>query len=126
MSSLNTNKIITKLNVCIANINRLLKEVKSDILADFIYSDNKEIVIITNKVATASDLNIIEKYIKNISDVDTNDVMSPRLPQLKYYLKILGISYFVEDANLPITLDIVENVIKRTYIFNDTVLVSCS
>jgi len=52
--------------------------------------------------------------------------MSPRLPQSKSYLKILGISYFVKDTNLSISLDIVKSVIKDTYICDNTVLTSCS
>ena len=32
------------------------------------------------KVAISSDLNIMEKYIKELNDVDTSDVMNLRLP----------------------------------------------
>ena len=41
---------IIQSNMHIVKINRLLKEVKSEILANYIHSDNKEIVIITNKI----------------------------------------------------------------------------
>ena len=34
-------------------------------------------------------------------------------------------SYFLENTNLPITADIIEEVIKNTHIFNNIVLVSC-
>lgn len=78
-------------------------------------------IITTNKVVTTLDLNTIEKYIKNISAVDSNKVIAPRLPQFKLYLKILGILYLIEDTNLPITTHIVE---KVTYILNDIVLAS--
>ena len=44
--------------------------------------------------------------------------------QSKSYLKILGISYFVKNTNLPIILNIIESVIKSTYILNDIVLTS--
>ena len=50
--------------------------------------------------------------------------MSPRLSQSKSYLKILGIPYYIEDMNLPITADIVERVFQTTHIFNDIVLTS--
>jgi len=53
----------------------------------------------------------MEKYIKDLNDIDSSNVMSPRLPQSKSYLKILGISYFVEDTNLPITSDTIEQVV---------------
>ena len=46
--------------------------------------------------------------------------------QSKSYLKILGISYFVKNTNLPIILNIIESVIKSTYILNDIVLTSYS
>ena len=36
----------------------------------------------------------------------------------------LDISYFIEDTNLSITSEIIERVIKTTYIFNDIILVS--
>ena len=104
------------------NINRLLKEVKSDISANYICSNNKEIIITTNKIATSSDLNIIEKYVKELNDVDMNDIMISRLSQSKSYFKILSILYFVEDINLPVTLDTIKSVIKSTHIFNNVVL----
>jgi len=52
--------------------------------------------------------------------------MSPRLPQLKSFFKILDILYFVDNTNLPITLDIIETVVKSTHIFNNIFLVSHS
>jgi len=42
MNSNNVKKIMAKSNVYIFNINRSLREVKSNILADFIYSNNKD------------------------------------------------------------------------------------
>ena len=125
MSLYNANRIIDKSNTHIVNINRLLKNVKSNTLADFIHVNNKEMVITTDKVAITSNLNIIEKYTKNVDDIDMNKVMSSRLPQFKSYLKILGISYHIKDTNLSIILDIIERVIQTTYIFNDTFLASC-
>jgi len=88
---------MAKLNTYITNINKLLKEVKYDVLANFMHLNNKGIVITTK---------------------------SPRLPQPRSYLKILDILYFVENTNLSITSDIVESVIKSIYIFSNTILVS--
>jgi len=73
-----------------------------------------------------SDLNVIEEYVRNLNDMDSSDVMSSRLFQLKSYLNILGILYFIENTNISITVDIVKRVIQTTYIFNDVVLTSCS
>ena len=49
-------------------------------MADFLWKYNKELVIITNKVAAILDLNTIENYIKNIDVVNSSDIMSPKLP----------------------------------------------
>ena len=111
-------------NVHITNINGSLKGIKSEVVVNFIRSDNKGIIVTTNKVVAISDLNVVEEYIKNLNNVNSSDVMSFRLSQLKLYLKILDISYFVEDTNLFLTSDIVERVIETTHIFNDVVLAS--
>ena len=78
----NTEAIISQANKYISKINRLLKDVKFDVLADFICFDNKGVVITTNKVAAISDLNIVKKYLKKLNNVDSNDIMSLWLPQL--------------------------------------------
>ena len=123
-TSINNVKIVTvQSNTYIANINRLLKEVKSEISADYIHSDNKIIVIITNKTVIFSNLNIVEKYIKELNYVDSNNIISPRLLQSKSYFKILNILYFLENTNLPVMSDIIERVIKSIHIFNNIVLV---
>ena len=123
-TSINNVKIVTvQSNTYIANINRLLKEVKSEISADYIHSDNKRIVIITNKTVISSNLNIVEKYIKELNYVDSNNIISPRLLQSKSYFKILNILYFLENTNLPVMSDIIERVIKSIHIFNNIVLV---
>ena len=66
---------MVKLNKHITNINRAL-------------NDNRNIAITTNKVATNLDLNIIEKYIKNIDEVDTNKVMSTSVITRKVWTDI--------------------------------------
>ena len=45
-------------------------------LTDFIHSNNKEIIVTTNKVSIPANLNMVEKYIKKFNDVDLSDVMS--------------------------------------------------
>jgi len=113
---------MVKSNKHVTNINKLLKDIKSDVLADFIYTNNKGIVITTNKIATKLDFKVIKNYIKNIDKVNMNDIMNLRLLQSKSYLKILDILYFVEDTNLPITLNFIKRVLQSTYIFNDIIL----
>ena len=89
---------------------------------NFIRSDNKDIVVTTNKVVATSDLNVVEKYMKNLNNVNSSNIMSPRLPQLKSYLKTLGISYLVEDSNFLVIHEIIKKVLETTYIFNNVVL----
>jgi len=114
---------MAKANIYVSNVNRLLKGVKSEIFINFICSDNKRLLITTNKVATISDLNIIKKYVKNLNNIDSNDIMSLKLLQSKFYSKILGIPYFVKNTNLSILSDIIESIIKSNHIFNNIVLV---
>ena len=45
----NINIVILQANVYISNIKRLLKTIKSNISADFICSNNKGVIITTNK-----------------------------------------------------------------------------
>jgi len=61
------------------NINWLSKNIKLDICADFICSNNRGIITTTNKIVLTSDMNTIEKYMKNLNDVDLNKVMGSRL-----------------------------------------------
>ena len=50
ISSENIKNFMKDISTHVTNINRALKNNKLDIAADFIQSDNKEVVIITNKV----------------------------------------------------------------------------
>ena len=45
----NTNKFITHSSSHIMNINRALKNIKSDVIADFICIENKDLIITTRK-----------------------------------------------------------------------------
>ncbi len=56
------------------NINCLLKDVKSKISADFICSNNKGIIITSDKTATMSNLNIMEKYVKDIDNINLKNI----------------------------------------------------
>jgi len=76
ISKNNSNIMISQENIYISNINRLLKDVKFKVLADFIYFDNKEVIITTNKVVATSDLNIVEKYIKKLNNINSNNIIS--------------------------------------------------
>jgi len=95
----------------IVDFNRALRNIKSDILANFICNDHRGLIITTNKVASQLDLSIIENYIKNIDVIETKDIMAFYLPQFKSYLRIIGISYIKEGTNSSINLSDVEKII---------------
>ena len=66
-------------NAYVSNINRALKNIKSEIVADFIYLNNRGIIITTNKVLSMLNLQTIERYIKNVKNIELNQVEAPRL-----------------------------------------------
>ena len=49
----------------VTNINCALKSIKSNVCADFICANNRDVIISTNNIASNSNLQEIEKYIKN-------------------------------------------------------------
>ena len=53
----------------IANINKVLKDIKSNVLADFAQSDYWGLITTMNKIVSLSDISIIKKYIKNINTI---------------------------------------------------------
>ena len=93
MSSDNITKFMKNSSLHVANINRSLRNLKSEVLVDFIYSDLIRVIMVTNKVPVQSNLYIIKNYIKNINNIDSLNMEVPQLPQSKSYLKIIGISY---------------------------------
>ena len=80
-------------NVHISNMNKALKNIKSNVAVDFICSNNACIIAVTNKVAFFLDLQTIEQYVKGANHINSNKVDSLRLLQSKLYLKIIGLPY---------------------------------
>ena len=120
----NIRKFLKNSSTHVININRALKNIKSNIMADFIWIDNKDIVISTNNIASLSDLQEIEGYFKNLACVEADKINAPRLPQSKSYLKITGIPYLSKQSNSYLSSDKVEKILKSNHIFNSIVLVS--
>jgi len=123
ISSSNSAKIMAISSKHITNINRVLKIIKSDVMADFICTDNCGFTITTNKVVFPLYLNMIKKYIKDVDTIDSKESIVSQLPQSKFYLRILDILYFIKNTNILINADLVEQVFKSTHIFNDIILV---
>ena len=124
MSLVNSSKFMVLSNKYMFNISRALKKIKSNIMANFIWINSRELIITTTKVASSLDLNTIEKYIKNVNVINSDNIMVPRLPQSKLFLKILCILYLVEDTSFPIISNIVKKILQSIHIFNNVTLTS--
>ena len=122
MIKTNTELIVNSAHIHISNINKCLKNSKSDIFADFIQFNVNGIIITTNKPTSNLDLTTIEKYLKNIQNVNPNSIESPRLPKSKSYMKIVGLSYLSELGVM--SSNIIEGVIKELHLFKDMTLAS--
>ena len=77
MNGDNIMKFMKESLLHIANINRVLKNAKTEVLVNFIRSDQASIMVITNKVASSFNLVIIENYVKNINCIDVSGVEIP-------------------------------------------------
>ena len=64
------------LNDHITNINKNLKNIKFDIMADFVCSDYHSLIITTNKVVSTSNLITINSYIKNVDNIKLSNIIS--------------------------------------------------
>ena len=116
-------KFMKKSSYYISNINRTLRNIKSDVLVNFICSDPLGIMIVTCKVTSSSDLQVIKNNIKNVNYTDITDVNTSCLLQSKSYLKIIGIHYFQYDSSNYLILKDVEDIIKQNQIFDNVILV---
>ena len=123
MSGNNNSVFMKNLSLHVANINRHLKNAKSKVLVDYIWSDPLNITIITNKVSQQSDLQIINQYVKNSNDINAFQVEEPHLPQSKSYLKIISIPFFPHGNTQDCLMSSdVETILKQNQIFNNITL----
>ena len=74
--------IVNSVHTYITNINKYLKNSKSDIIADFICITNNRIIITTNKLVN--------------QNVNSDSIKSPHLLKSKSYMKIIGLLYKIE------------------------------
>jgi len=89
ISNNNNNLFIKNSTTHVTNINRLLRNTKLEVVVDFIRSDSIGLVIVTNKIAIQSDLQIIGQYIKKSEDINELQVEEPCLPQDHWYPLLL-------------------------------------
>jgi len=119
-----TKEFIKDSSSHVVNINRALKAIKSSMIADFIRVEDKGIVIMTNIVSSGSDLQEVEKYVKNSLSSDVDKVSLARLSQSKSYLKIVSIPLISEKTNSHISLDEIKDILKNNHLFNNIILAS--
>ena len=125
MSSDNAVSFMKNSSLNVANINRELRNAKTEVLVDYIRSDNTGIVVVTNKVAQQSDLSIIDRYVKNSNNINSLQVEDSRLPKSKSYLKIIGIPFYPHaNSQEKLTLSDIETILKQNHIFDNISLVS--
>ena len=74
MSRDNVSSFMKNSSLHVANINRNLRNAKSDVLVDYLRSENSGIMVITNKVAQQSDMSIIDNYVKNLNNINSLQV----------------------------------------------------
>ena len=80
MYDVNKKNFMKKNSTHIANMNKVLKNIKMKVMINFVQLDPSSIVIMTNKVTSSLDLQIIENYIINTNCINTDGVEVPRLP----------------------------------------------
>jgi len=73
----NINRFMKNSSIHVANLNRNLRNSKFKVLVDFICSDPLGIIVVTNKVLLNFNLLTIEKYIKNLKNIDFTQVETP-------------------------------------------------
>ena len=125
MSSDNISSFMKNSSLHMTNINRSLWNAKTDVLVDYIRSDNTGISVVVNKVAQQLDMSIIDNYIKNSNDINSLQVEDARLPMSKSYLKIIGIPYYpYSDYQTKLTSNDIKNILKQNHIFDNIFLTS--
>ena len=66
---------------------------------------------------------MIENYVKNIEHINSENIETSCFSQLKFYSKIIGILYLMENTDMSISLSIVESILNVNYIFNNVLIV---
>jgi len=118
----NAELIVNSAHIHISNVNECLKNSKSDTFTDFIRFNINGIIITINKPVSDLNLSIIEKYLKNIQNVNPDSIESPHLSKSKLYMKIIGLPYLSELGVM--TSDIIKGVLENSYLFKNTILAS--
>jgi len=74
INSNNIKRFMNKSSNYIANLNRALKNMRTDVIVNFIHLDLLGIMIITSKVTVTSNLQTIKNYVKTANSINSNSV----------------------------------------------------
>jgi len=74
MSNDNKTKFMEDSCNHVTNINRALKNIQSEVMVNFICSDQSGVTIVTNKVVSLLDLQTIESYVKSAKYIIAKEV----------------------------------------------------
>ena len=125
MGNDNIEKFMKNSAIHVTNLNRNLRNTKSEVMVNFICSDLHGVTVVTNKVSIPSDLLIIEKYVKISENINSSQVDASYLLQSKSYLKIIGIPFFpYRNLQDHLSSSNVETIIKQNQIFDNVILTS--
>ena len=125
MSGENISSFMKSSSLHVANLNRLLRNAKSDVLTNYIHSDYIGITIVTNKVSQQSNMAIINNYIKSLDNINSLQVDEPRHPKSKSYLKIISIPFFpYANSQERLTPNDIKMILKQNHIFDNISLAS--
>ena len=75
----NITKLMAFSSNHIVNLNRALKNIKSEVIADYVFSEPISITIVTNKIVSSSDLQVVKNYVKNVENINSKDIKIPKL-----------------------------------------------
>jgi len=74
MDNNNKTRFMASFSSHITNLNRTLKNIKLNIVIDYIHPEQNGITIVTNQVVSSSDLRVIENYVKNVNDINSENI----------------------------------------------------
>ena len=66
MNNINKRNFIKEISVHVNNINRTLKNIKMEVMVDFVQSDSSGIIIVTNKVTSVLELQMLKMPIESM------------------------------------------------------------
>ena len=78
----------------------------------------------TNSVASVAELEVIKQWLKKTTGLSKVAEVEPHLPQSKFFLKVLGISYWNSKTSLPITPVQVAEALSSSPLFKGVTLAS--